>query len=433
MKTHSTSTSGVSSIGVLLSPRDGTIGVSSVPSPIPRESAEFDRRRSAEVRAENAPDTPLTPPLGYRGAGRKTNKEKEEKARAEAGVDGDEEGGRVGTRRKKNPILALLGKLGGGKSGVAVGGRPRDQDGSSNDCAPSVVHMADDEGFDDTEEGSAEKGRRASRGGRARGGSGKTQVGNLAGVADLHSAFGLAKANDEDEDEDEDEGISQKRFVGGKKKKGHPRGRRPPVGAVAGIGGYGSVLSSASSGSGGADLAEAARAIPHPLFGDLSRSVGRRGSATNPARASVDFAAVTGATSTVPGILKNGDKKRIVGGENQDLAEAYGLDRQGDGGGGKKEPEDSPLVDAETVNPLFKNGGGSRVRSMARAFDAEAQAQAVSAGLAVDNNKIGPASRAGRKTQSGRKGNSKERGGGGGGGGKGEGGGGENEDNDQNV
>ncbi|CAN0172011.1 unnamed protein product, partial [Ectocarpus sp. 12 AP-2014] len=49
--------------------------------------------------------------------------------------------------------------------------------------------------------------------------------------------------------------------------------------------------------------------------------------------------------------------------------------------------------------PEANLGGTARgnVLALARAFDVEAQAQAVSAGLAVDNNKIGPPGRAGKR------------------------------------
>ena len=247
------------------------------------------------------------------------------------------------------------------------------------------------------------------------GGGGKTEVRNLAGVLDFHSAFGLTKGKEEDEDDEEIPQFHSTAFVGGKKKTGNQPGR--PSAAAPGTGGYGSVLSSVSSAS-GSELAEAARTIPYPLFGDPSRSAGRRGGgggANNTTSTPFDVDAF-------PGIPENSEKG-AAGGESQDVADAYALNLLY-AGGGEEEPEDSPLP---TVNPLFKSGGGGagrgKVRALVRSFDSNAQARAVGPGPAAVDNKAGPTSPEGRKQQSGRNEDKKGQGGVGGGGGGGGGGG----------
>ncbi|CAN0539994.1 unnamed protein product, partial [Ectocarpus sp. 8 AP-2014] len=211
----------------------------------------------------------------------------------------------------------------------------------------------------------------------------KTGVRTMAGIGDVHAAFGLEKGSDDEEDGEEGGAMTQHSNKGG---------------------------GDDSSDDGATDLAEAARAIPRPLFGDPSRAVGRqnarRGSGTTRPRSALRGAASSTVASRTVSMVPDE--------QNQDLANAYGLDLEAaeglqtpslaDAGDGTAAEETAATI--AVVNPLFGEaapeanlGGTARgnVLALARAFDVEAQAQAVSAGLAVDNNKIGPPGRTGKR------------------------------------
>lgn len=369
--------------------------------PSPSRLKPDDSRRSTEIRATNAPEAPMSPPLNYRGVDRhKKNKKGQDKA---------------ADSNRRNPIFSLFGRLGSGAT------RSRIQDGSSAESSPSVVHMGEDKGLDgdDIYDGSLEEGRQQQQQppklalGRTTGGG--TGVRTVAKVVDVHAAFGLAKRDDDDDEE-----IAQYRstgFLGGLKKKKKTPQSAAAAAAPPGIGGYGSVLSSCSSSPDSSnDLAEAARAIPRPLFGDSSRAVGRqnaRGILKNSTSvgASSEAGSAFSTNNTAAGNeIGGGGNAAAPGGHSLDLADAYGLDLAEEGGG-SSDGEPSPPPKTSTVNPLFgDSGGGGRVKAMARAFDAEAQAQAVSAGrVAVDNNNIGLPGRVRKK-----RGGKKKKGGGGG-------------------
>lgn len=401
---------------VSLSPRDSNDTA---------DSDSIRHRLNAEAcTTDNSPSTPLASPLDYRGADHDGNKKRE--------TDGD--GGDAGSgivsvehrNRGKNAILSLFGRLGGGEKRR---GSQRVQDGgSSTESSPPVVHMLD-EGFDSegtvsNEAAAAEQG----MAGRGRTGGRSSGVRKVAGVADVHAAFGLQKSKDE-----EDDGTLYYRstgFLGGNKKK--KKNDKDAAVLSSGIGDYGGILGGARSGADDpGDLAEAARAIPRPLFGDPSRAVGRqnnrrgnRAYRTAPVTSAVTVSTVAGAgvdDRAFASVTNNAPV--IVPGNSLNLANSYALDV------GALDEQESPLpatsttivggeADTAQVNPLFDAGpgGGGKVRGLAKAFDVEAQALAVSGGLAVDNNKIGPA---GKKKLAG-----KEKGRGDvGGGGAGEGGG----------
>ncbi|CAM9640675.1 unnamed protein product, partial [Hapterophycus canaliculatus] len=397
-------------------------------SPRDPEDANSDNgkhRRSAEVRTtDNSPDTPMTLPLDYRRTARDSKNKRDERQ-----VDGDGSSGDAGSSvdsaehrsRGRNAILSLFGRLGGGEK--RRGSRRVQEGGSSAEPSPRVVHMTD-EGFDsdgsaNNEAAAAEQGVAGAATTLGRTGDRGSGVRQVAGVADVHAAFGLQRSKDE-----EDDGTL------GKKQKKHDK----EVAVLSsGIGGYGGILGGVRSDpDDSTDLAEAARAIPHPLFGDPSRAVGRqndrrgnRAYHTTPRTSAVTVTvAAADADDKAFATVTSHTPMAVVPGNSLDLANAYGLDI------GALDEQESPLPVTTTttttttsgggggaaattqVNPLFDGGsaGGGKVRALARVFDAEAQAVAVSGGLSVDNNKIGPAR---RKALAGkRKG---QRGGGGGG------------------
>ncbi|CAM9777285.1 unnamed protein product [Ectocarpus fasciculatus] len=363
------------------------------PLPSSRLNPDTQRNRSAEVRSTpSSPKTPLTltQPLDYRGASKKKVAEKK------PGSDNTSGGG----GKRKSLISSLFGRIGAGEGG---GGRKsrnekrRVQDlGSSSESLPPVVHMAeeDDEVVVDFGGGSADGATEQHEGALPRRSSlaaaDKTGVRTMAGIGDVHAAFGLERGSDDDEDGEDGGTTNQHRNKGS---------------------------GDDSSDDGATDLAEAARAIPRPLFGDPSRAVGRqnaRGGGGPPRRGTGTTrprSALRGAASST---LASRTVSMVPDEQNQDLANAYGLDLEAAEGLQTPPPDaaDDGTAAEETaatiavVNPLFGEaaseaslGGTARgnVLALARAFDVEAQAQAVSAGLAVDNNKIGPPGRAGKR------------------------------------
>lgn len=398
------------------------------PLPSSRLNPDAQRNRSAEVRSTpSSPITPPTQPLDYRGGSKKKESEKK------PGSDNNSGG------KRKSLISSLFGRIGGGEGG---GGRKsrhekrRVQDlGSSAECSPPIVHMAEEDDdevvdFGDGVDGAKGKDEGALPRQPSLVAADKTGVRTMAGIGDVHAAFGLDKGSDDEEDGEEGGAMTQhsnKVFLGAArmakkkmKKKKQQQQERVKASISYGIGGYGDVLSGGddSSDDGATDLAEAARAIPRPLFGDPSRAVGRqnarrggetirrRSGTTRPRSALRGAASSTVASRTV---------SMVPDGQNQDLANAYGLDLEAaeglqtppppaDAGDGTAAEETAATI--AVVNPLFGEaapeanlGGTARgnVLALARAFDVEAQAQAVSAGLAVDNNKIGPPGRAGKR------------------------------------
>ncbi|CAM9975069.1 unnamed protein product [Ectocarpus sp. 12 AP-2014] len=358
------------------------------PLPLSRLNPDTQRNRSSEVRSTpSSPITPLTQPLDYRGGGKK--KESEEKP----GSDNNSGG------KRKSLISSLFGRIGGGEGGGRRKSRHenrRVQDlGSSAECSPPIVHMAEEDDdevvdFGDGVDGAKGKDEGALPRRSSLVAADKTGVRTMAGIGDVHAAFGLDKGSDDEEDGEEGGAMTQLSNKGG---------------------------GDDSSDDGATDLAEASRAIPRPLFGDPSRAVGRqnarrgggtirRGSGTTRPRSALRGAASSTVASRTISMVPDE--------QNQDLANAYGLDLEAaeglqtpppaDTGDGTAAEETAATI--AVVNPLFGEaapeanlGGTARgnVLALARAFDVEAQAQAVSAGLAVDNNKIGPPGRAGKR------------------------------------
>ncbi|CAM9532345.1 unnamed protein product, partial [Ectocarpus sp. 13 AM-2016] len=358
------------------------------PVPSSRLNPDTRRNRSAEVRSTpSSPITPLTQPLDYRGGGKKKESEKK------PGSDNNSGG------KRKSLISSLFGRIGGEEGG---GGRKsrhekrRVQDlGSSAECSPPIVHMAEEDDDEVVDFGHGVDGARGKDEGALPGRSSlvaadKTGVRTMAGIGDVHAAFGLDRGSGDEEDGEEGGTMTQHSNKGG---------------------------GDDSSDDGATDLAEAARAIPRPLFGDPSRAVGRqnarrgggttrRGSGTTRPRSALRGAASSTVASRTVSMVPDE--------QNHDLANTYGLDLEAaeglqtspptDAGDGTAAEETAATI--AVVNPLFGEaaseanlGGTARgnVLALARAFDVEAQAQAVSAGLAVDNNKIGPPGRAGKR------------------------------------
>ncbi|CAM9180196.1 unnamed protein product [Scytosiphon promiscuus] len=233
------------------------------------------QHRSAVVSTtDNSPDTPLTSPLDYRGANR-GSKKKIDKNQAEGDGSSGDAGAGVGSVEQRNrgrsAILSLFGRLGGGEK--RRGSQRVQEGGSSAESSPAVVHMmgSESEGAAINEAAAAEQGMAGAAVTLGRTGERSSGVRKVAGVADVHAAFGLQRDKD-----DEDDGTSYYRSTGF-------------------LGGGGGARSTPDDST---DLAEAARAIPHPLFGDPNRG----------------FAAVTSS------------KPMIVPGNSLDLANAYGLD-----------------------------------------------------------------------------------------------------------
>ncbi|CAB1111552.1 unnamed protein product [Ectocarpus sp. CCAP 1310/34] len=396
------------------------------PLPSSRLNPDTQRNRGAEIRSTPfSPTTPLTQPLDYRGASKKIESEKK------PGSDNNSGG------KRKSLISSLFGRIGGGQGG---GGRKsrhekrRVQDlGSSAECSPPIVHMAEEDDdevvdFGDAVDGAKGKDEGALPRRSSLVAADKTGVRTMAGIGDVHAAFGLDKGSDDEEGGEEGGATtrhSTKGFLGAarmvnkKKKKKQQQQERVMASISYGIGGYGDVLSGGddSSDDGATDLAEAALAIPRPLFGDPSRAVGRqnarRGGGTTRRGSGITRprSALRGAASST---LASRTVSMVPDEQNQDLANAYGLDLEAAEGLQTPPPADAGdgTVAEETaattavVNPLFGEatpeanlGGTARgnVLALARAFDVEAQAQAVSAGLAVDNNKIGHPGRAGKR------------------------------------
>lgn len=387
-------------------------------SPHSTSSDSSKQHRSAIVRTtSNSPDSPLTSPLDYRGANRDGKKKKKQQQ-----VDGDGSSGDAGVgtgsveqrRRGRSAILSLFGMFGGGDK--RRGSQTVQDGGSSTETSPPVVHMMD-EGFESedaakNEANAAEQGMAGAAKTLGRTGDRSSGVRKVAGVADVHAAFGLHK--DKDDEEDGTVYYRSTGFLGGGKKK--KRQEKEVAVLSSGIGGYGGILGGARSGpDDSTDLAEAARAIPHPLFGDPSRAVGRqnnrrgnRAHRTPPGTSAVTVtAAPAGVSDTAFASTTSKDKAFatvtsntavVVPGNSLDLANAYGLDVGAFGEQQSPLPATTPTTTSTSgavattqVNPLFDAGsaGGGRVRALAKAFDVEAQAVAVSGGLAVNNNKIG--------------------------------------------
>ena len=391
-------------------------------SPFNRHGAE-DRNTNAAAAAaattqEEEEEEPMSPKLDYRGD-RAVDPNRNKKKT----VDTSSGGGR------KNPILSLFAKMGGG----AAARQATVQEGGAdpaNEAPPPVVHMGEDhdDGLDDDDVYGGAMDQRQAIKTLGKPGGGGTGVQTVAKVVDVHAAFGLDR-KDDDEDDEEAGRYRSTGFLGAIKKKKKRNPNQASISSAAGIGGYGSVLSSGSSSPGSSnDLAEAARAIPKPLFGDASRAVGRqntRGSILKKGSARSSFKSVTSASAAAEAssafagkagdgggddnVEASGSSKRNSAGprgHSLDLSDAYGLDLE-DEGGAPADEEPSPPPKTATVNPLFKAGGagrGGRVKALARSFDVEAQAQAVSAGVVVvDNNKIGLPGRTARKKHGGKR------------------------------
>lgn len=283
--------------------------------PISPLNPDYYNRRSAAVSAgeQQDTDTALSPPISYRGVDSKKKND-------------------VSANSVMNPMALLFSRLGGWGGGKSPRQKFTSEDGdTSNESSPSVVHMADESGSDSgnnnnpdptTKRGQAGKTTPKKGRGRQRGGFRGSGISKVAKVQDLQAAFGLDNTNDylnntlemgyRSEEEGEEEvdlspggfrgsGVTKvagvqdfrsafglgkdksrddddKDQTGGKKKKKTKKKKRSPTSSNRpGIGGFGDIsMGDASSSDEGNDLADAARAIQCPLYGDASRMVGRQ-------------------------------------------------------------------------------------------------------------------------------------------------------------
>lgn len=169
---------------------------------------------------------------------------------------------------------------------------------------------------------------------------GGSEVKRLSAVANVHAAFGIRAGSDSSEEDDEyvvnaSTGVMEKRK------------RRVPVGG----GGSGSTGRARDPGA-ATDLAEAAKAISNPLFGNSSRAVGRQagGKVRPPAASSRRNLAVHKSKGSAVNRLS--------------LAGATGRGGNGGGGGGgTRVPPAGDTKgggDSETAGGKGEGGGGGR-------------------------------------------------------------------------